>query len=251
MDELQLLVDLHKNNDRQGPGGDDETARAIELARLTATSSPLKIADIGCGTGASTLTLARLLDAEITAVDFLPEFLEILESRAQQAGLRDRIKPLARSMEELPFAPAEFDLIWSEGAIYNIGFERGIREWSRYLKPGGTIAVSEITWLSDTRPPEIQTHWETEYPEIATASTKIGQLERHGYAPIGYFTLPEHCWLDNYFRPMQASFADFLDRNGNSADARAIVAAEEREIALYEAHRASYSYGMYVARKVA
>lgn len=34
MDDLQLLVDLHLQADRQGPGGDAETCRAIELAGL-------------------------------------------------------------------------------------------------------------------------------------------------------------------------------------------------------------------------
>jgi hypothetical protein len=48
------------------------------------------------------------------------------------------------------------------------------------------------------------------------ASAKIRVLEKYGYSPVGYFVLPEHCWLDQYYRPMQASFEDFLNRNGNS-----------------------------------
>ena len=46
-------------------------------------------------------------------------------------------------MDNLPFQNEELDLIWSEGAIYNIGFERGMNEWNKYLKKGGFIAVSE------------------------------------------------------------------------------------------------------------
>ena len=72
MDELQLLLDLHQDGPRQGPGGDRETRLAVELSGLKHVSD-LKIADIGCGTGASTLVLARELDAHITAVDFLPD----------------------------------------------------------------------------------------------------------------------------------------------------------------------------------
>ncbi|HON94151.1 MAG TPA: class I SAM-dependent methyltransferase, partial [Sedimentisphaerales bacterium] len=75
--QMQLLIDLHKWNFRQGPGGDAETKRMLELAGLD-RSRRLKIADIGCGTGASTVLLAKELDAEITAVDFLPEFLDEL-----------------------------------------------------------------------------------------------------------------------------------------------------------------------------
>ncbi|MFP4031863.1 MAG: class I SAM-dependent methyltransferase [Desulfococcaceae bacterium] len=213
-------------------------------------SAPVKVADIGCGTGASTLLLARLLNAQITAVDFLPEFLDVLEEKAKKMGLSEKITPLACSMDNLPFEEAEFDLIWSERAIYNIGFETGVKNWNRYLKPGGRLVVSEISWITDSRPPEIQNHWDEEYPEIDVASSKIKILEKNGYSPMGYFVLPEHCWLENYYRPMQNRFPDFLNRNGNSDEARSIVEAEKREIELFEKYKNYYSYGVYVAKKL-
>lgn len=249
MEDYQLLIDLHKNANRQGPGGDAETEKALSLAMID-RNTPLKIADIGCGTGASTLLLARLLKAKITAVDFLQEFLDVLEERAENLGLSEKITTLCCSMDNLPFGDEEFDVIWSEGAIYNIGFENGVTNWNRYLKTSGLLIVSEITWITASRPSELQTHWEGEYPEIDVASSKIGVLEKNGYSPIGYFTLPEYCWLDNYYRPLQNSFERFLDRNGNSEDARAIVEAEKKEIELYEKYKKYYSYGVYVARKI-
>jgi len=248
MDDLQLLRDLHRPAARQGPGGEAETRQALELAGLD-RSRRLKIADIGCGTGASTLLLAGELDAEITAVDFLPEFLQELRSRAHDHGVADRIAALNCSMDALPFAAGELDAIWSEGAVYNMGFEAGASAWSRFLKPGGKLVLSEITWLSAERPPEIQTYWEREYPEIDVASAKIGILERQGLSPVAYFVLPAHCWLENYYRPMQRRFDAFLERHGHSGQAKAIVAAEEHEIALYEKYGVYYSYGVYVAEK--
>lgn len=62
-------------------------------------------------------------------------------------------------MDNLPFREEELDLIWSEGAIYNIGFERGLNEWRKYLKTGGYIAVSEISWFTEQRPAEIHNFW--------------------------------------------------------------------------------------------
>jgi len=153
-------------------------------------------------------------------------------------------------MQALPFADGAFDAIWSEGAIYNMGFAAGIAAWRRHLKPGGVLAVSELTWLTDRRPEDLQAHWEGEYPEVDTASAKMAVLERLGFSPIGYFPLPERCWLDNYYRPMRQRFPAFLQRHQASAAARAIVAAEENEIALYERYRAFVSYGYYVAKKV-
>jgi SAM-dependent methyltransferase len=248
VDDYQLLMDLHRNAVRQGPGGEAEPKRAMELAMLDRSRS-LKIADIGCGTGASTILLAKELDADITAVDFLPEFLDELQSRANNQGVADRISTLNCFMDALPFAQGELDVIWSEGAVYNMGFEAGISAWSRFLKPGGKLIVSEITWLSAARPPELQAHWEREYPEIDVASAKIGILERNGYSPEAYFVLPPHCWLENYYRPLQSRFDAFLERHGRSDQAKAVVEAEQHEIVLYEKYRAYYSYGVYVAKK--
>jgi ubiquinone/menaquinone biosynthesis C-methylase UbiE len=249
MEDYQLLIDLHKSANRQGPGGDAESEKALNLAMID-RATPLKIADIGCGTGASTLLLARLMGAQITAVDFLQDFLEVLEDRAENKGLSEKVTTVCCSMDDLPFRNEEYDVIWSEGAIYNIGFERGVIDWKRYLKVGGVLVVSEITWMTGSRPPELQEYWDEEYPEIDMASSKIGALERHGYSPIGYFVLPEHCWLENYYRPMQNRFKDFLNWHGNSEEAREIVEAENREIELYEKYKAFYSYGVYVARKL-
>ena len=250
MEDYKLLIDLHKQGHRQGPGGDTETEIALNLTMID-RNARLKIADIGCGTGASTLLLARLLkNSHITAVDFLQDFLDVLIKRAENAGIADRISTLTRSMEDLPFANEELDLIWSEGAIYNIGFEKGIKNWRRYLKTNGLLVASEITWISDSRPAEIQTHWDKEYPEIDLASQKLRILEKHGYSPIGFFILPKHCWLDEYYRPMQDRFDDFLDRNGNSKEACEIVAAEKHEINLYEKFKDHVSYGVYIGRKL-
>jgi cyclopropane fatty-acyl-phospholipid synthase-like methyltransferase len=246
---MKLVIDLHRSTYRQGPGGDSETELAMMLAGLDC-SRPLKIADIGCGTGASATLLARKLDAEITAVDFLPEFLAELRERAEKLGVSDRITALQCSMDALPFAEEQFDVIWSEGAVYNIGFEAGISAWNRFLKPGGKLAVSEITWLTAERPHEIESYWQKEYPQIDTASAKFRILEQNGYSPLGYFVLPAHCWSENYYRPLQDRFAAFLERNGNSSTAKAVVEAEEQEIELHHRYASCCSYGFYVVRKV-
>ncbi len=122
MDDLKLLIDLHITADRQGPGDATQTRRAIELAGLSKLRK-LNVADIGCGTGASAMVLAQDLESQVVAVDSLPEFLATLRSRAEQAGLGDRITTVDASMDRLPFEAESLDAIWSEGAIYNMGFE--------------------------------------------------------------------------------------------------------------------------------
>ena len=248
-DYLKLLIDLHKSAKRQGPGGDEETTKILDLAQLK-QAKQLKIADIGCGTGSASISLASQLNAKITAVDILPEFLDVLKDNAENAGVSEIIDTLVCSMDDLPFSHKEYDVIWSEGAIYNMGFEKGVNDWKRYLKPGGLLVVSEITWLTQERPSEIQKHWNAEYPEINTASAKIQILEKAGYSPVAYFFLPEHCWLENYYRPMQKQFTKFLEGNENSKSAQAIVEAEKKEIDLYERHKKYFSYGVYIAKRL-
>jgi SAM-dependent methyltransferase len=249
MTELELIIDLHKNSERQGPGSEKDTLRALDILQLPADQN-LKVADLGCGSGGQTLTLAQNLNGQITAVDLFPEFLNELKEKSQNLGLSEKIITLEKSIDDLPFKKEEFDLIWSEGAIYNIGFENGLKKWKDYLKVGGYLAVSEITWITPSRPKEIEDFWNAEYPEIATASHKIKQLEDNGFVLAGYFYLSEDSWLETYYKPLQERFEAFLQRHNNSELARKVVADNQAEIDLYQKFKAYYSYGFYMAKKV-
>jgi cyclopropane fatty-acyl-phospholipid synthase-like methyltransferase len=245
---LQMLIELHKDNYRQGPGGDVESLFAAQIAGLDA-SLPLKIADIGCGTGASAILLADRLNAQVTAVDFLPEFLDVLNKRAKARGVGEKITTVHASMDSLDFSPEYFDVIWSEGAVYNIGFERGISYWKQFLKPGGMLVVSEITWLTESRLEELQSYWDAEYPEAGTASQNIHILEQHGYRPEGYFILSPQCWIDNYYEPLQSRYEGFIKKHNGSGKASSLLESDRREIDLYRKYSDYYSYGFYIARK--
>jgi ubiquinone/menaquinone biosynthesis C-methylase UbiE len=246
--ELELIIDLHKNSDRQGPGSEKDTQKALKFLNLP-TDQNLKIADIGCGSGGQTISLAKNLNGQIIAVDLFPEFLNELNEKSQKLGLTDKIVTLEKAMDDLPFNEDEFDLIWSEGAIYNIGFENGLKKWKDYLKVGGYLAVSEITWITQSRPKEIEEFWKAEYPEVDTTANKIRQLENNGYSLVGYFYLSQDSWIETYYKPMQARFETFLKRNDNSELARKVVEDNQAEIDLYQKFKEYYSYGFYVARK--
>jgi ubiquinone/menaquinone biosynthesis C-methylase UbiE len=248
MTEIELIVDLHKSSERQGPGSEKDTLKALGFMNLP-TDQELKVADIGCGSGGQTISLAKNLNGQITAVDLFPEFLNELNEKSQKLGLTDKIITLEQSMDDLPFKENEFDLIWSEGAIYNIGFENGLIKWKNYLKVGGYLAVSEITWITQSRPKEIEDFWEKEYSEVDIASNKIKQLEKNGYTLIGYFYLSQDSWIENYYKPMEARFETFLKRNNNSELARKVVEDNKAEIDLYQKYKDYYSYGFYIARK--
>ena len=252
MDEsklFSLMVDLHRDGKRQGPGSTQDTLRALELSGID-HASRLRVADIGCGTGASTLVLADALkNAHITAVDLYPEFLDVLAQNSEDAGLSDAIEVVEESMDSLRFADESLDLIWSEGAIYNIGFASGIEGWRRFLKPGGVLAVSEITWLRPDPPIDLKRHWESEYREIGTAAEKVGVLEHSGYDLFGYFVLPASSWIENYYKPTDARIAAFLERHAGEQEADELVEMEREEAELYLQYQDFFSYGFYIARK--
>lgn len=249
MIELELLVDFHKNAERQGPGSSKETINALEFIEISKEDN-LKIADIGCGSGGQTITLAENINGQITAVDLFPEFLNELNSKSEKLGIKEKIKTIEKSMEELSFANEELDIIWSEGAIYNIGFEKGIKKWKSYLKKGGYLAVSEITWITNSRPKDIEEYWNEEYPEIDTASNKIKILEENGYSPVGYFILSQNSWIENYYNPMEKRFSAFLEKHDNSEMARNVVEEHKEEIRKYKKYKDYYSYGFYIAKKI-
>jgi ubiquinone/menaquinone biosynthesis C-methylase UbiE len=61
----------------------------------------------------------------------MPVRLINLTQQLEMLGLQNRVKGIVGSMDNLPFQNGEFDLIWSEGAIANIGFEKGLNHWKR------------------------------------------------------------------------------------------------------------------------
>lgn len=93
MTEVELLIDFHKSADRQGPGSSNVTLKALSFI-LKKNKAPLKIADIGCGTGAQTISLAENIVGEISAVDLFPDFLEKLEANSKKLGLNKKIKAI-------------------------------------------------------------------------------------------------------------------------------------------------------------
>jgi SAM-dependent methyltransferase len=121
--------------------------RLLKYLRRAYRSLPLlekpRILDIGCGRGVPTLELARLSGGTVTAVDIDPSAIAALVDRAEQAGLPERVRTVCCSLHELAFADFEFDIIWADGSIYAIGFEKGLRAWGRLLRRGGFLVVHD------------------------------------------------------------------------------------------------------------
>jgi ubiquinone/menaquinone biosynthesis C-methylase UbiE len=245
--DFKLICEYFCGMKQQGPGSPEATMIALSFVEGLAKKS--RIADIGCGTGAPTMTLAKNTKGHITGIDLFPEFIEIFNTNAQKLGAGDRVKGIAASMDNLPFKDEELDLIWSEGAIYNIGFEKGLNEWRKYLKKGGYIAVSEASWFTEERPEAIDTFWKNAYPQIDTIGSKVTQMQKAGYVPIAAFILPEYCWIENFYKPQIEAQKKFLEKHAGNKTAEEFIANERHEAELYQKYKEYYGYAFYVGKK--
>jgi SAM-dependent methyltransferase len=153
-------------------------------------------------------------------------------------------------MDNLPFQEEELDLIWSEGAIYNIGYERGLLEWHKFLKKGGSIAVSEASWFTEDRPAEIKEFWNDAYHEIDTIPKKVAQMQKTGYIPVATFTLPENCWTEHFYTHQVALQETFLKKYTGNKTAETFIASQRYESQLYHRYKEFYGYVFYIGRKI-
>ncbi len=246
--DFELICEYFSNLERQGPGSPEVTIKALSFVDHLTDDS--RIADIGCGTGGQTRVLARHAPGHITAIDLFPAFIDQFNTNAEKTNLQDRLTGIVASMDDLPFQPEELDLIWSEGAIYNIGFEHGLNEWRKFLKTEGCIAVSEASWFTEQRPAEIETFWNDAYPEIDTISNKVEQMQKAGYIPVATFILPENCWIENFYEPEVAARAKFLEKNAGNKTAEELVANQRHEAELYYKYKKFYGYVFYIGKKI-
>lgn len=246
--DLNLISEFFSCLERQGPGSPEATITALHfIDNLTPQSL---IADIGCGSGGQTMILAQNAPGHITGIDLFPAFIKTFNNNAEKLNLQDRVKGIVGKMEELPFQKNELDLIWSEGAIYNIGFERGLNEWHKFLKKGGYIAVSEASWFTEERPAEIDSFWKDAYPQIDTIPNKVAQMQKAGYIPVATFNIPENCWIDHYYEPQINVQKDFLKKYKGNQMAVDFIENEKREYQLYKKYKAYYGYTFYIGKKI-
>jgi len=246
--DFKLICEYFSSIERQGPGSPEVTIRALSFIDNLTNES--QIADIGCGTGGQTMVMANHTSGHIAGIDLFPSFIDLFNINIQKRNLQDRVNGIVGSMDNLPFQNEELDLIWSEGAIYNIGFERGINEWNKFLNTGAFIAVSEASWFTEERPVEIDEFWKDAYPEIDTISNKVTQMQKAGYIPIATFVLPENCWTEHFYAPQLSAQKKFLKKYKGNKIAEELVENQRHEAELYYKYKEFYGYVFYIGKKI-
>jgi ubiquinone/menaquinone biosynthesis C-methylase UbiE len=240
----EYFYELFSTIPRQGPGSDEYTRKAY-LALPDVPRHP-DILDIGCGSGMQTMELARISGGQITALDNYQPFLDELNKRARAEGLDRKIKAMNRSMFELPYSSGTFDVIWSEGAIFIIGFEKGLQEWKPLLKKGGCLVVSELVWIKTEVPDEIRAYMEEVYPVIKTIEENSGIIRQAGYHEVANFILPESGWWDNFYEPLQKRIQKLRKKYIGNQEALDVLDTVQHEIEMYRKHSSFYGYVFYL-----
>jgi SAM-dependent methyltransferase len=244
------FIELFASLPRQGPGDRECALRALEAARPHLPEHPV-VLDLGCGSGAGTAVLAHELAATIFAIDKEPALLERLRvevPHTERSVVLPILADFRRLPEGLPVDAVPADLIWSEGAAYNLTFEGALQAWGPLLGDGGVLVLSECCWLSDERDPQAQALFEVEYPAMLP-SAELELLARdHGWQVLAAFDLPDEAWWDAFYEPLQARIAHLRGR-WDQAEGRRVLDGAQAEIDLWRRTKDCWGYRFVVLRR--
>ena len=243
----ELFLEVFLALPRQGPGNRSTTEQALALC-VGLPDAP-RILDLGCGTGGQSFLLTEITGGTVTAVDILPAAVRRLAERAAERGFENRVTPLVGDIAHLDLEPAAFDLVWSEGAFYNLGIGPALRASRKLIKPGGWLAFSDCVYRSDDPPAELRSTFDVEYPTMGTAATVTALVAAGGFEPAGHFTLPDEAWEADFYRPMRARITELRGKYAADADALAVMDALAAEPAGYPELSRHVAYEFFVARR--
>ena len=239
---IEALITLHSGLDRQGPG--DPAFSEFIIEQLPELPPYPLIADLGCGAGAGALILARKFHSRVKAVDFSKLFLDQMMHRAKQEGLQDLIEPIERDMGQLDWEPGSIDLLWSEGAAYNIGFEGALKTWRPFLAANGIAVISEMNYFSNDVPEIVVQYMKNAYPGIKTEKENSDLINSSGYMLLAAHRLSPNAWWNNYYDPLRERIMAFKDTSDKVM--QAVINETEEEMEFFKEYQEAYGYTYYI-----
>jgi ubiquinone/menaquinone biosynthesis C-methylase UbiE len=171
------------------------------------------ILDIGCGTGVPTLELARLSNGQIIGLDISKPDLDELQRKLEAEGLSDRVKTVNGSLFEIDFSDESVDIVWSEGSLFVIGFEQGLKAWRRLLKPPGFLVVHD---------------------EIGDLKTKRNLITKSGYELLGYFVVSKNEWWHDYYEPLEKRIKELRVKYRDDRESLKVLDKEQQEVDMFK-----------------
>jgi SAM-dependent methyltransferase len=243
----QIFFEVFESLPRQGPGSRACAAKALALCRHLPPAPA--VLDLGCGVGGQTIHLAELTSGSIVALDSHAPSIERLRATVAARGLAERIRPVVGDMASPGLPAASFDLVWSEGALYNIGIENALRICHGLLRPGGYLAYTDAVWRKENPPPEVKASFEDDYPTMGRVPDVLAAIARRGFSLIDHFSLPDAAWWDDFYAPMQQHIEELRSRYADDGEALAVLDQLAQEPAMHRRHSDYYAYEFFVVRR--
>ena len=243
----QIFFEVFEPLPRQGPGNLACAERALALcSELPATPRAL---DLGCGSGAQTLHLASLTKGTILAVDSHAPLIDRLRTQVAEQGLSARVDARVGDMSALDLPPENFDLVWSEGALYNLGLEAALPMCAGLLRPGGYLAFTEAVWRTTEAPPEVREAF-ADYSTMGRVEDVVPLIKESGLSLVDHFDLPDAAWWDDFYSPMEQRIEKLRTKYVGDAEALAALDEIAKEPAMHRRSGHHYGYTFFVARRV-
>jgi len=230
--------------EKLGPGGNDHT---LHILRSLPRQRFRVIVDAGCGTGRQTMVLAKELGTLVHAVDSYEPFLNDLTRRAREAGVEHLVHTHCMDMKDIPSVFQHIDLLWSEGAAYNIGFSNALTTWASVLNKDGFVVVSELSWLREKVPDMVKEFFLSGYPDMHSVQQNLAAAENAGYRILNTYTLPRESWVEGYYDILEPR-AKELSNHPDSA-VRDFALETIKEIEVFRCSEDSYGYVFYVLQR--
>jgi trans-aconitate methyltransferase len=230
--------------EKLGSGGN---AYTLHVLRLLPTQSFHVIVDAGCGTGRQTLVLAQALGTLVQAIDAYEPFLQGLVWHAQAARIGHLVQTHCMDMQDIPSRFPRIDLLWSEGAAYNIGFTNALTTWASAIHPDGFAVVSELSWLCADVPQPVREFFRSGYRAMHALQHNIAIAEQAGYRVLTTYTLPKEAWVDSYYDVLEPRAKALVDHP--DAAVRDLAVETVTEIEIFQASEESYGYVFYVLQR--
>jgi SAM-dependent methyltransferase len=230
--------------EKLGPGGNAHTRHVLHLLPQSHFNV---IVDAGCGAGRQTMVLAKELGTLVHAVDSHEPFLNDLRRRAVEAGVERLVRTHCMDMQDIPSVFPRVDLLWSEGAAYNIGFANALTAWARVMNPDGFAVVSELAWLREQVPDAVREFFLSGYPDMRPVTENIAIAESAGYKVLGTYTLPKEAWVEGYYDILEPRAKALVDHSDLSV--RDFARETVREVEIFRISEDSYGYVFYVLQR--
>lgn len=246
---MKVFKELFYKMDRQVPGSKEYTLKAAEMADLHNLPANSKVLDAGCASGNAAFVLLEKYPIVVAAVDVDANSLKSLEEKAAALNVSDRISVYNKSMIDLDFESESFDVIWSEGAIHNVGFYKGISYLKRFLKPGGKVVVSDLTWIKDNPPDEAFWYWKENYPDMTGIQENIKSMEKAGLKSVEHFVIGKDGFWDNYYKLMYTHINYFQQKFVKNSKAQEQLEELQTEIDHFVKFGDYYSYVFFIGEK--